>query len=82
MNNFNIVTLFPEIIETHLKYLPFKKAIEKNLASYKLINLRDYAIDERGTVDDRPYGGGTGMILRIEPIYNALQDIKKGIKNI
>lgn len=77
MLNFNIITLFPSLIEPHLKELPFKKALEKEIISTKIINLRDYAIDKHGTVDDKPYGGGTGMLLRVEPIYKALEDIKQ-----
>lgn len=72
MLKFNIITLFPSLIEPHLKELPFKKAIEKNIISTNIVNLRDFAIDKHGTVDDKPYGGGTGMLLRIEPIFNAL----------
>lgn len=75
MMRFNILTLFPELIQPHIEFLPFKRAVEKEAASYRLWNLRDYAIDSRGTVDDRPYGGGTGMILMPEPIYKALNDI-------
>jgi len=52
-----------------------KRAQEKKLADINLHDLRNFAIDERGTVDDRPYGGGAGMIMRIEPIFNALQSI-------
>lgn len=52
-----------------------KRAIEKKLVEVDLINLRDFAIDDYGAVDDRPYGGGAGMILRIEPIYKALSII-------
>lgn len=76
MLRFNIITLFPQLIETHLKELPFKKAIEKNLIEINTINLRDFAIDKHGTVDDKPYGGGTGMLLRIEPICRALNTIE------
>lgn len=50
-----------------------KRAQEKKLVEIEIINLRDFAIDDYGTVDDRPYGGGAGMILRIEPIYKAVQ---------
>jgi tRNA (guanine37-N1)-methyltransferase len=53
-----------------------KRAQEKKLVEIELINLRDFAIDDYGTVDDRPYGGGAGMILRIEPIYEALRKVK------
>jgi tRNA (guanine37-N1)-methyltransferase len=75
MIKFDIITLFPELISKHLEYLPFRKAISENKIEVNIINLRDYAIDKRGTVDDKPYGGGTGMILRIEPIYEALQTL-------
>ena len=75
MIRFNVLTLFPELIQPHLEFLPFKRAVEKNAAEYKLWSLRDYALDKRGTVDDKPYGGGTGMLLMPEPIYDALHDI-------
>lgn len=76
MLKFNIITLFPNLFTEHLNNLPFKRGIEKGLIEISLINLRDFALDSYGTVDDRPYGGGTGMILMIEPIYKALQSIK------
>lgn len=53
-----------------------KRAVEKKVVKIEIINLRDFAINKYGSVDDRPYGGGAGMVLRIEPIYNALQKIK------
>lgn len=80
MITFNVITLFPELIQPHLKNLPFKKALQKNLIKVNLINLRDFAIDKRGTVDDKPYGGGTGMLLMIEPLYKALNSIKNAGK--
>ena len=75
MLKFNVITLFPNLFEEHFNNLPFRRAIEKDLIEINLINLRDFAVDARGTVDDKPYGGGVGMILKIEPIYNALQSI-------
>ena len=75
MIRFNVLTLFPELIQPHLEFLPFKRAVEKNAAEYKLWNLRDYALDKRGTVDDKPFGGGIGMLLMPQPIYDALNDI-------
>ena len=75
MLRFNIITLFPELFETHLKNLPFKRALEKGLIVVNIINLRDFAINKHGAVDDKPYGGGVGMILRVEPIYAALKAI-------
>lgn len=81
MITFDIVTLFPQLFTEHINNLPFKKAIEKNVAKYNLWNLRDYAVDKRGTVDDKTYGGGVGMILMIEPVYKALEGVygKNGI---
>jgi len=75
MIKFDVITLFPQLFKPHLQNLPFKKAIEKNLLKIDLHNLRDFAVDERGTVDDRPYGGGPGMILMAEPIVKALENI-------
>ncbi len=77
----NIVTLFPEIFEKHLEYLPFKKAIELNKIEVNLIGLRNFALDSYGTVDGKPYGGGKGMLLMVEPIFNALQTIKPTSEN-
>lgn len=75
MLELNIVTLFPNLFEEFKNVLPFNRAIKNNLIKLNIINLRDYAIDSRGTVDDKPYGGGSGMILRPEPIFDALQSI-------
>lgn len=76
MLEINIVTLFPKLFEEFKNVLPLNRAIQKNLIKLNIINLREYAIDKRGTVDDKPYGGGVGMVLRPEPISNALHDIK------
>ncbi len=75
MLKFNVITLFPELFNPFIENLPLKRAIEKNLVQVNLVNLRDFAVDKRGTVDDKPYGGGTGMILMIEPIYKALESL-------
>jgi len=79
MLKFNVITLFPNLFEEHLNNLPFKKAITKKLIAINLVNLRDFALNSYGTVDDKPYGGGTGMILMIEPIYKALEGLKHPI---
>ena len=75
MLKFDVITLFPELFTPHLQNLPFRKGLEKKLIDIKLHNLRDYAVDKHGTVDDRPYGGGPGMILMVEPIVKALEGI-------
>ena len=71
----DVLTLLPNLFEEHLNNLPFKRAILNKSLEVKLHNLRDYALDSYGTVDDKPYGGGVGMVLMVEPIYNALTDI-------
>lgn len=68
----SIITLFPDMFKSHLKHLPLSRALSKGLVQIDLVNLRDFAIDKRGTVDSPPYGGGPGMILRPEPIHDAV----------
>ncbi len=75
MLTFDVLTLFSDLFSSHFKELPFKRAQQKNLIECKLTNLRDFALDKYGTVDDKPYGGGVGMLLMLEPIYNALNNI-------
>jgi len=71
----NVITLFPDIFTAHLNHLPIKRAIQKGELEVKFVNLRDFAIDARGTVDSSVFGGGPGMVLRPEPIYNAVTSI-------
>ena len=78
----SIITLFPKMISGFFEESIVKRAIEKKLVEIEIINLRDFAVDDYGTVDDRPYGGGAGMILRIEPIYKAIQSAKSKIQNL
>ncbi|MEK7595581.1 MAG: tRNA (guanosine(37)-N1)-methyltransferase TrmD [Patescibacteria group bacterium] len=72
---FKIITLFPSLFDSVFSQSIIKRAIEKKLIEIKLINLRDFALDSYGTVDDKPYGGGTGMLLMAEPIFKALRSL-------
>ncbi len=81
MLNINVVTLFPDLFRENLKVLPFNRAIKDDLLSVNLINLRDFAIDSRGSVDDKTYGGGTGMVIRPEPVFDAVESIEKAGKS-
>ena len=72
----DILTLFPNMFEGFLSESIIKRAIEKKLVEINLINFRDYTNDPHNKVDDTPFGGGAGMVLMIEPIYNALEAIK------
>lgn len=74
---FNIITIFPAIFDSYFNESIIKRAQKKGLAYFNIINLRDYTTDKHKTVDDTPYGGGAGMVMKIEPIFKALQALKK-----
>lgn len=81
MIQFDIITIFPKIFDSYLKESFIKKAQEKGKILINVHNLRDWAKDRHQTVDDRPFGGGLGMVLKIEPIYKAIRFLKsKGKK--
>lgn len=73
----DILSLFPEVFEGFLNHSIIKRAISDDKVKINVINFRDYTNDPHGKVDSAPFGGGAGMVLQIEPIYNALQNIKK-----
>lgn len=72
-----IITLFPEMFEGVLNSSMLWKAQKEELVEYKLINLRDFGIGPRKQVDDIPYGGGDGMVLKPEPLFAAVEHAKK-----
>lgn len=74
----DILTLFPEMFAGPLDYSIVRRAKEKGLADIIIHNIRDFAQDKHRTVDDYPYGGGAGMILKPEPIFRAVDTIKAG----
>ncbi len=74
---FDIITIFPEILNSYYKESILGRAQKKKLIKINYINLRDFTSDKHRSVDDSPYGGGAGMILKIEPITKALKSIKK-----
>lgn len=71
----NVVTLFPEMFEAPLKTSILGRAGAAGLFQTRLVHLRDYAHDRHRTVDDAPYGGGAGMVLKPEPFFEALDDL-------
>lgn len=71
-----ILTLFPKMISGFFEESIVRRAIEKKLVEVELINLRDFAVDSYGSVDDRPYGGGVGMILRADIAIKAFNKVK------
>ena len=72
----NVMSLFPEIIESSLKGL-VGKAIDSKIADLNLLDLKDFSQNQYGSVDDSPYGGGEGMVISIEPLEACLNTIKK-----
>ena len=76
MIKFTIITLFREALEPYLKASMMWKATEKGLAEFDFVNLRDFGLGPHKSVDDKPYGGGDGMLLRCEPVFNAIESVK------
>jgi tRNA (guanine37-N1)-methyltransferase len=74
---FDVITLFPEVFETYFQQSLIEKAREKEIVKINIFDLRDFSSDKHKTVDDKPFGGGRGMVLKIEPIYKAVKSLKK-----
>jgi len=74
---FDIITLFPEVFETYLQESLIGKAQKNKIIKINVLNIRDFASDKHKTVDDKAFGGGRGMVLKVEPIYKAIQSLKK-----
>jgi tRNA (guanine37-N1)-methyltransferase len=72
---FDVITLFPELFEPHLKHGVTRRAFETKLVDVRLWQLRDYATNAYRRVDDRPFGGGPGMVMLVEPLERALSAI-------
>lgn len=70
---FDILTLFPNMLNSPLRESILGRAIEKGLIEIRTINIRDFALDKHQVVDDTPYGGGQGMVMKVEPIARAIE---------
>jgi len=77
MTTFYIITIFPKIFDSYFNEGILRIAREKKLINVKIYNLRDYTDDARRAVDGRPFGGGPGMVLKVKPIFKAVEKIKK-----
>jgi tRNA (guanine37-N1)-methyltransferase len=71
----NIVTIFPEFFEAPLAVSIPARAAKKGLVEYEVVNLRDFTTDRHQTVDDYPYGGGAGMVMKPEPFFEAVDSV-------
>ena len=76
MMKIDVVTIFPGILEGPFKESMIKRAIDKGFVEINLVDLRDYTYDQHRQVDDYPYGGGYGMVLKPEPLFEAIEDLK------
>lgn len=75
MKKYHAVTIFPDMLMTYLGFSIIGKAIQKNLLSVAIHNLRDYTDDKHHTVDDYPYGGGAGMVMKPEPFFRIAEKL-------
>jgi tRNA (guanine37-N1)-methyltransferase len=78
MLTINVVTLFPEMFEGPLRVSILGRAAEQGLVRYRVVQLREYTHDRHQTVDDSPYGGGAGMVLKPEPFFEAVEGLGTG----
>ena len=72
----DVLTLFPEVFDAYLSSSIVGRAVEAGLVSVGCTNFRDFAKDRHNSVDDRPFGGGAGMVLMCEPVYDALEAVE------
>lgn len=78
--NFHILTLFPEMVEGGLKTSVIGKAVEKGIITVKAHDIRDYSTDKHRKVDDYPYGGGAGMLMQAQPVFDCFLAVKEEIE--
>lgn len=77
--NYHVLTLFPEMIENGMNTSILGKAINKGLITLNTVNIRDYTLDKHKKVDDYTYGGGAGMLMQAQPIYDCYKAVTDGI---
>lgn len=77
----DVLSIFPEMFEGVFGHSILKKAAEKEAVQYNVVNFRDFADNKHQTVDDYPYGGGAGMVLKPQPIFDAVADLKERAKS-
>ena len=73
---FHVVTIFPRIFDSYLGESLFKRALEKKIVSVRAYDLRTFTKDKHHKVDNRPFGGGPGMVLQVQPVYDAVRTIR------
>ncbi len=76
MIRFDIITIFPRAFDSYLNESIISRAVHSKKVKINVINLRDFAVGKHNTVDDRPYGGGPGMVFKVEPLIKAIISLK------
>ena len=79
---FDVLTLFPELIQSHMDFSIMKRASEDGIISVNTVNPRDFTLDKHKKVDDTPYGGGAGMVLMPQPYVDAYNSVEKAANSI
>ena len=74
---FDLLTLFPALFESYLRQSLLKRALERGLVEINTWNFRDWATDRHQSVDDTPYGGGPGMLLRCQPVFDCVEHVQQ-----
>ena len=74
--NFTVLTIFPEMVNAFFHHGIVRRAVQSDTISYRTVDIRDYTKDRHRTVDDRPYGGGSGMVMKPEPLAAAIRDAR------
>jgi len=77
MMRFDIITIFPDVFDSYFKESIIRRALKKRLIEIRIHDLRKWTKDRHKTVDDKAFGGGIGMVMKVEPIYKAVQSLKK-----
>ena len=80
MKRFHFITIFPEIFDSYFNESLMKRARAAKLIDVKVYNLRDFTKDKHRKVDDRPFGGGPGMVIQIQPVFDAVRAVTKKTK--
>ncbi|KKP39060.1 MAG: tRNA (guanine-n(1)-)-methyltransferase, tRNA (guanine37-N1)-methyltransferase [Candidatus Peregrinibacteria bacterium GW2011_GWF2_33_10] len=75
--HFTVLTLFPNLFDSYLADSIIKRALDKNLIKIDFLNIRDFSQDKHKKVDDNPYGGGAGMLMTCQPLFDAIKEAKK-----
>lgn len=72
----DVITIFPQMLNGYLQESMMKRASEAGLVEFRAINLRDFTTDKHNKTDDRPFGGGPGMVMKVEPMFAAVESIR------